>query len=309
MKAHIPGVEPFHQYNWDMRAVGNFTCGSAGGGLFLTAAIGSHLGLHQWPLAVLALILVGIGLICVWLEIGRPMRALHVFFHPQTSWMTREAFVSVPLMAAGGLSVLLAGPFGLWPALPAAQVACAWLAGLIGLGYLVCQAQILFASKGIPVWRHPFTRIVIFITGLTEAIAITAAGATVAGGPATWFALALLIALALRTWSWREMRSRLIADGAPAKALAALKKDNGLILMAGQLLPAVLVILGLYLEAGNWLIALGGLVALAGGWYMKMTIIIRAAFNQGFALPVLPVRGVGVPGKGTKPGWSGGKPG
>ena len=112
MRSHIPGVEPFHQYNWDMRAVGNFTCGSAGGGLFLTAAIAGHMGLLNWPLAVLALILVGIGLICVWLEIGRPMRALHVFFHPQTSWMTREAIVAVPLMAAGGLSVLLAGPFG-----------------------------------------------------------------------------------------------------------------------------------------------------------------------------------------------------
>lgn len=306
MKAHIPGVEPFHQYNWDLRAVGNFTCGSAGGGLMLAAAIAGHLGAQQWPLALLALILVGIGLICVWLEIGRPLRAIHVFFHPQTSWMTREAFVSVPLLAAGGISVLLAGPLGLWPAFPAAQMVFSWIAGAIGLCYLVCQAQILFASKGIPVWRHPFTRIVIFATGLAEAVAITAAIATLAGWPWFWLVEALLVLLALRTWLWRELRRRLGEEGAPSKALAALKKDNDMILWGGQAAPAVLLLLGLFFNLG-WLIFLGALIALAGGWYMKMTIIVRAAFNQGFALPVLPVRGVGKPGPAVKPGWSDGK--
>lgn len=307
MKAHIPGVEPFHQYNWDMRAVGNFTCGSAGGALFFAAAVAGLLGAEQWPLAVGALILVGVGLVCVWLEIGRPWRAIHVFFHPQTSWMTREAIVAVPLMAAGGLSVLLAGPFDLWPAAPAAQTAFTWIAGLIGLGYLYCQTQILAASKGIPVWRHPFTRIVIFVTGLTEALAITAAAAALAGWPWQWAAIALLPALALRAWSWRELRARLGADGAPSKALAALKEDSSLIVWAGQALPALLIIAALAIEDGAFPILLGGALALAGGWYMKMTIIHRAAFNQGFALPVLPVRGVGKPGPGVKPGWSGGK--
>ena len=39
---------------------------------------------------MLALALVAAGLGAVWLEIGRPLRAIHVFFNPCTSWMTRE---------------------------------------------------------------------------------------------------------------------------------------------------------------------------------------------------------------------------
>ena len=110
----------------------------------------------------------------------------------------------------------------------------------------------------------------------------------------------------MRAWIWRELQRRLADEGAPTKALAALKKDSGAILWGGQAAPALLLLLGLFLDAG-WLVFLGALSALAGGWYMKMTIIVRAAFNQGFALPVLPVRGAGKPGKGVKPGWSGGR--
>jgi phenylacetyl-CoA:acceptor oxidoreductase subunit 2 len=35
-----------------------------------------------------------------------------------------------------------------------------------------------------------------------------------------------------------------------------------------------------------------GLVALAGGLWFKYTLVTRAGFNQGYALPHLPVRGV-----------------
>jgi phenylacetyl-CoA:acceptor oxidoreductase 26-kDa subunit len=36
---------------------------------------------------------------------------------------------------------------------------------------------------------------------------------------------------------------------------------------------------------------LAGLAALATGWQFKVALITRAAYNQGFALPHLPVRG------------------
>jgi phenylacetyl-CoA:acceptor oxidoreductase subunit 2 len=35
-----------------------------------------------------------------------------------------------------------------------------------------------------------------------------------------------------------------------------------------------------------------GLLAVAGGAWFKFTLVTRAAFNQGFSLPHLPVRGV-----------------
>ena len=36
---------------------------------------------------------------------------------------------------------------------------------------------------------------------------------------------------------------------------------------------------------------LAGLAAIASGWWLKFALVTRAAFNQGFALPRLPVRG------------------
>jgi hypothetical protein len=81
--------------NWDWRAAGNFI---AGGSRRRAAAVfrGSpqawnrrrraHSGrCSRWSL-------IGLGLTCVWFEIGRPWRALNVYPpHSTSSWMTREA--------------------------------------------------------------------------------------------------------------------------------------------------------------------------------------------------------------------------
>jgi phenylacetyl-CoA:acceptor oxidoreductase subunit 2 len=48
---------------------------------------------------------------------------------------------------------------------------------------------------------------------------------------------------------------------------------------------------------------LAALLAVAGGWVLKSTLIRRAAFNQGFALVLAPERGVGGPGPPARPGW------
>jgi phenylacetyl-CoA:acceptor oxidoreductase subunit 2 len=37
---------------------------------------------------------------------------------------------------------------------------------------------------------------------------------------------------------------------------------------------------------------LAALATIAAGWWLKLTLVTRAAFNQGFALPHVPVRGV-----------------
>jgi phenylacetyl-CoA:acceptor oxidoreductase subunit 2 len=57
------------------------------------------------------------------------------------------------------------------------------------------------------------------------------------------------------------------------------------------------------LGGSKWIGALAGLMALGGGWALKFTLVARAAYNQGFALKKLPVRGQGTPGPGVKPGW------
>ena len=148
------------QTQWDWRAAGNFMFGGSGGALILMAAIASWPGTPNLVIGLAALVFVGLGLFLVWLEIGRPWRFLHVFFHPQTSWMTREASVSVLLFAATFTGVLMQAP-GLLAA-----------AGLLGFLFLYCQGRILRASKGIPAWREPAVVPLIMSTGLAEGAAI-----------------------------------------------------------------------------------------------------------------------------------------
>ncbi|MDE0943998.1 MAG: dimethyl sulfoxide reductase anchor subunit [Alphaproteobacteria bacterium] len=295
-------IAPWHQVNWDWRAAGNFIGGGSGTGLVILAAVATAQGVTYWPLGFLGTLLVGIGLFCVWLEIGRPWRALHVFFHPQTSWMTREAFVSAILLPVTVLAAVTASPY---LPMPGVAVGAMWLAAILAAVYLFCQARILHGSKGIPAWRHPALMPVIMVTGLAEGCGFLLLGTAIFGGSALW-ALALLIGLVLGRWlSWRRYLSELTATGAPTKALAVLNGATPMINNVGHFGAAVFAVLAIiWVDAGPWLGALAGLLAIAGGWWMKFMVIARAAFNQGFALPMTPVRGVGEAGPGDKPGWS-----
>ena len=295
-------IEPWHQTNWDWRAAGNFIGGGSGTGLVILAAVASTQGLVYWPLGLVGAVLVGIGLLCVWLEIGRPWRAMHVFYHPQTSWMTREAFVSTWLLPVTILAVVTAGPF--WPVASLAAPAI-WVTALLAALYLYCQAQILHASKGIPAWRHPGLIPVIIITGITEGAGFILITTSLLASLYVWMMVLLVVLLLGRWLAWRRYVADLTDTGAPAKALKVLNNAAVPINFAGHLAPVILIVLGLFVgPLGPWLVVTGALLAVLGGWWMKFVVIARAAFNQGFALPLTPVRGAGNPGIGDKPGWN-----
>jgi phenylacetyl-CoA:acceptor oxidoreductase subunit 2 len=302
-------IEPWHQVNWDWRAAGNFIGGGSGTGLVILAAAASAAsdrGIAYWPLGFLGAILVGIGLFCVWLEIGRPWRALHVFYHPQTSWMTREAFVSTLLLPATLLAAVASAPFVYMPAVADGAV---WLAALLAILYLYCQARILHGSKGIPAWRHPSLMPVIILTGLSEGCGFLLLGIALFGGCSVWPLVLLFILLLGRWMTWRRYMANLTATGAPRKALAVLNGATPTINILGHYLAAILIVLALLADdlgpIASALAVLAGLAAVAGGWWLKFVVVARAAFNQGFALPLTPVRGAGKAGPGDKPGWSG----
>ena len=276
------GPAPWQQTQWDWRAAANFVCGGAGGGLIVVAALAGAEGLVLAVLLLGGLALVGTGLVCVWLEIGRPLRALHVFFNPRTSWMTREGFVALMLMP-----VALAAAVGL-PGLE-------WLAAVLALSFVYCQGRILQGAKGIPAWREPLLVPLFVLTGLAEGggLWLLAQPVHAAVQP---LLLALVGALVLaRLLVWLAYRRRL-ATRAALHALAALDGAGRWLQVAGSWLPLVLLAIvasGLIggALAAPFLVVAGFLAAAAGVWF-KFTLITRAGFNQGFALAHLPVRGV-----------------
>ncbi len=266
-------IGSFIQKNWDWRAASNFMFGGTGSGLLLLLVIATYPQAPPLAVELIALALVAAGLSLVWLEIGRPWRAINVFFHPETSWMTREAFV-----ASVTFALALAGIVLQMPLLVAASAIGA-------AGFLYCQGRILKASKGIPAWREPAVVPLIIATGLVEGAAGLLVLLTVFGGviPA-WLEYVLLGLLALRVIAWSSYRGALVASNAPPAALAALGKISGVTLWVGNVLPAALIALPFVLpNLGGSPALVGAVLALLSGWYVKFTIVTQAAQVQGYA--------------------------
>lgn len=275
------GPNPWQQLHWDWRAAGNFMGGGAGTGLIVfTIGAGASAGLQQALLA-LALALIGAGLLCVWAEIGRPLRAINVFFNPRTSWMSREAAVA-PLLMLSGAAVF----FGMAAVGPLLLVLAAT--------FLYCQARILQASKGIASWREPLTVPLLVSTGLAEGAGLYTLFTSPWGRPSMAVLLAfggLLLLRFVLGVMWHRRLSAVLGR----KALAAVNQA-GHAFNGGSLLPLALLVLVLAapLPAAlqTALLLLAGLLAALGGAVFKFLLITRAGFNQGFALSHLPVRGV-----------------
>jgi phenylacetyl-CoA:acceptor oxidoreductase subunit 2 len=273
------GPRPWQQLHWDERAAANFILGGTGAGLLIAWAVSAAVT-PVWQAYLLAgMASIGLGLGAVWLEIGRKLRAIHVFFHPQTSWMTREAMVAAVLFGFGLAAVVL----GLRT--------LGFVAALFALGFVYCQGRILHASKGIPAWREPTVTAFIVTTGLAEGAGAFLAASAVAGSAHRAGLAFFALAAVARVLAWSRYRARL-EHGASRRALDALDPAGRMLVQLGTIVPLVLAVAGLaFSEFAAPAGIFAGLLALGTGWYLKFVLVTRASFNQGFALPKLPVRG------------------
>ncbi len=282
---------PRLQHSWDSRAACNFIGGGSGTGLLLAAALAFAAGWSYFIAGTLAIALIGFGLSMVWLEIGRPLRALNVFFHPQTSWMSREAILALPILTLGALGVLLDQPFAPMPFPTHFLVAVlASAVAVLGLAFLYCQARILRASLGVPAWREPALQPVIVVTGLTEGLGLLLFLSVFAGPPPAWALPAAIVALMARAGAWEYYRQRLNTR-APAPAVAVLDYIYMPVHFLGHALPAVLLVSVLFVPSMASLAAVAGLALASAGAWLKFDIVTSAAFTQGFSIPCVPVRG------------------
>lgn len=99
------------------------------------------------------------------------------------------------------------------------------------------------------------------------------------------FALSLFTAAVIaRGFAWSGYWAAL----KPPASRAALESAGKALLQVGTLVPLALVPGGNFLPQAAMLAAIAAI--LTGGWF-KFVLVTRAAWNQGFALPQLPVRG------------------
>jgi len=288
------GVEPWHQKHWDWKAAGNFLTGGVGPGLFACAAIAAVTVGPSAVLGLLAMALVGFGLLLVLMKIGRPLRAFSVLRQPQRSWMSREAWIAVVFFPVA-LAAVWTGIAALWLA-----------AAALGLVFLLCQGMILREAKGIPAWRQDGIVPVIVATGLTEGAGVFLAACVVlpALAPmARGVAAATVLLAAGRALAWAAYRSALARNGAPTKTLAVFDGCRSKLLVGGLIVPTVAVIIGmLVLDLTAPLFIIAGASAAAAGLVFKFLLITRAGYNQGFALRHTPVAGTARAGPAVTPG-------
>lgn len=267
------------QRSWDARAAANFVFGGAGAGAIVAAACAGGPGIRP-PVILLGLVLVATGLALVATELGRPLRALHVFFHLGGSWMSREALAATLLVPAA-----IAAVFGV----PGAQ----WVAAVLAATFVLSQAAMLKAAYGIPAWRAPFVVALIVATALTEGSGIVLVAASWRGELSALLTVAVGALALVRAVVWLLYRRALAAIGAN-DARDALTGAGRFLLAAGTAVPLALAVVatsGVGESGVRIAAALAGVLAVAGGVFAKYALVTRAGFRQAYALAHLPVRG------------------
>jgi len=138
------------------------------------------------------------------------------------------------------------------------------LAAPLALAFLYCQARILRASKGIPAWRAPEVVPLIVATGLAEG-----AGLALLFSQQTLLIGLFILAVALRALAFRRYRAAVLE-------------------LYGTLAILIVALASFQVREAAML---AGIAAIASGWWLKFSLVTRAAPAQGFTLPRVPVRG------------------
>lgn len=172
------------------------TLSGAGFGLlaFLGAGVPAVTG---WVAAVFFVIACGLavgGLLASTFHLGHPERALKAFSQWRTSWLSREAVVSVAALAAMGLfgaGLVFRG---------GAPAALGWVGAALSLGTVFCTAMIYAQLATVPRWKTWMTPTLFLALAL-------AGGALLAGQARAALVLLPLAGVVQVAWWWRGDRA------------------------------------------------------------------------------------------------------
>ncbi len=275
------GPWPRLQKFWDIRAACNFIGGGTGSGLLFIAAVLVFLDKFNPLIIITGFSLISFGFLMVFWEIGKPWRSINMFFHPQTSWMTREGIMVIPLLLSAGFLVFNSSEL--------MMSIIAGFMGLFALIFLYCQVRILQAARGIPSWCNPALKPYIFSTGLAEATGIAVCLPGLSNEKGLWGFL--LILLLSRLIFWNSYTKSLDNAGAPEASCSVLDSIHLKVLLSH--IAAIILILAAGFTNTSILAIIAGFITATTGWYIKVVIVTRAAQTRGFAIPRTPIRGKG----------------
>ncbi len=196
--------------------------GAGYGMLVLLATLGPVFGLAppdptvRYAAVLAALGLIGAGLLCAPLHLKHPERAWRGFSQWRSSWLSREAVVSL-------LSFIPALPFmwgwavegeagGVWAALGMASA-------VLALITLFCTGMIYASLKPVRAWRHPLTAPLYVLFGIaTGAVWGAALIAPWAGPGASLLGFTAICLLAL-AWGVKVVQWMHLADAPPRSTM------------------------------------------------------------------------------------------
>ena len=287
------------QTYWDWKAAMNWSLGGVGSGFAFVgwlAYLSGDVALATLPyISAVAAIVIAVGLFFVFLKIGRKLRFWRAILRPQTSWMTRELYAAAVFYPAVLASLL-------WP-----RPAIVALAALAALAFLYCQARILHASRGVPAWRVRLMPPMLVATGLLEGTALLALAQALTPtllASGSFLALTGIVLAVLNAGLWAAYRRGAEAQGIGRLARDVIEETTVPLHIVGHALPVVLFAVALApSEAAPVALGIGGAAALVGGVYWKFRVILKASYQQGFAMSKIPRRGSGTRAAPTRMGF------
>ncbi|APH72952.1 dimethyl sulfoxide reductase anchor subunit family protein [Aquibium oceanicum] len=164
---------------------------------------------------VLALCLIGGGLLSSTLHLGNPQRAWRALSQWRSSWLSREGVMALagflPLTVTAALSIFTGDFF--WP--------IGWLGSAMCIGTVYCTAMIYASLRAVQSWHTPLTpACYLLFSGAGGALLATFFGAA-GGTPVILTGVAALVLL-LAAWgtksAWRKRAQALVPASTPETA-------------------------------------------------------------------------------------------
>ena len=291
-------VEAKPQNVWGLNHAIWFLCMGLGSGLYLNRLlfgidVGQVFGL---PLAdVLGIILVAIGGLILIADLGQPLRFLRALRNVRSSWISPGAIADFVFLFLGGLLLLPSLTIGghrplaelPWAPDSGLERILTWVAAAAALLIIVYPGLVLSSPRSIPFWNTTL----IPLQYLGSALASAAGVAYLVRSPASsriTAVVALVSVLATLAFSLAHIQNARSRRGA-ARMSADKVMKGGLAphflwgnLVLGLMVPGVILVLHLASELAGGVLALAGVLLLAGNFLSKYGVI-----KAGYYAPLL----------------------